>query len=624
MITLILKELRALRPFIWLILALSIAGTAYEFATSFPDENSLTAKRLVDETHGGIATLILALMLGSTLVIRESEEGTLAFLDGLPVSRSRVFFAKVVGGFLVLMLIPITDIGYELATGLLSRTSVDDPLPWSFLGLFTAAHVVATAFALGTALALAFLRQWLILVSGLLVWGFIWLRAKGETWHLWLNPHTLFSGMDHSEATIPWGQIGVQTGVAAFGLLLAWILFCRTGSRNQDSLEAVSRNRLGRFALSAAKLCAPVVWFFAVGTAVWSSEDDEDDDHSSRPLGESAFARHETAHYEFLFRESQRELVEELFESADAVYKQVGAYLPSERKERIVVDLASPVLPHAAALTNWTKIRFPVLGEDSTDEVERVLAHETVHVLIHQIGDTGFSNAHRWTRFFNEGLAQYLADSLHADETLKTNSRQLVAALAARGKVPFTLLCDNDILGNSRDAELVYPFGEVFCRALIEVAGDDAPARLLKEFQRQGLGHRLEGIALWRAAFQGCGLNFDAVTAAYETEIERLLEEEAEFVKSIPRLTAKIETTEETIRVTPEYTGEAPGKIVCSLEKNMFLGKTPEWYRPGPDGVIEIPRKDVTEPELRYLLGWRIEGFPWPVIFEPWASTRIQ
>lgn len=621
MIALILKELRFLRPYIWLVLGITLVGTIYEFATSFPDENPLTAKRLVDETHGGLATLILGLMLGSALVIRESEEGTLAFLDGLPVSRTRIFLAKAISGFLVLLLIPITDITYELVTGLLSRTSLEHAMPWRFLGLFAAAHGVATFYALAAALALAFLRQWLILVSGLIVWAFVWLTAKGETWHLWLNPQSLFSGMAASDATLPWARIGFEMGVAAFAFIAAWILFSRMGSRNQDSLEAIGRNRFGRIVLSVGRFCAPVVWFMAVATATWKSSGS--DESSNRPLGETAFARHETAHYEFLFRESQRVWAEDLFKSADTVFTKVARHLPAQRKERIIVDLASPVVPHAAAQTNWTKIRFPLLTKTPVKKLERVLAHETAHVLTHQLGDASFTNAYQWTRFFNEGLAQYLENQLYDDEKRRTNRHRLVAALVSRGKVSFNLLSDNSSLSESRDAEIVYPFGEVFCQALVEVGGQDAPARLLTEFRRQRLGHRLQGVALWRAAFQACNLSLDSVTAAYETEVERLIQAEAEFIASIPRLTAKIEAGAETIRISPQFTGKAPGTVVCTLEKDMFLGNKREWYRPGADGSIQIPRKDVTGKELRYLLGWDIKGFPWPAIFEPWATSPL-
>lgn len=118
-------------------------------------------------------------------------------------------------------------------------------------------------------------------------------------------------------------------------------------------------------------------------------------------------------------------------------------------------------------------------------------------------------------------------------------------------------------------------------------------------------------------------MDLEAVTAAYETEIERLVETEAQFIASVPRLSAKVEVKDDKIWITPQYTGKAPGKLVCALERSVVLGNKQERYRPEQDGVIRIPRGNVTEGSLRYLLGWDIEGFTWPSIYEPWAEAQL-
>lgn len=611
-----------MRPYIWLILSLPVVFGIYGLATSFPDQHPLTFRELLKDSDGGLAVLIFGLMLGPALMIREGEDGTLSFLDGLPLSRTRIFAAKAIAGLLVLLLVPLTDLLETIVFGLISRTSIDAPLPWRFLGVFGTLHVFAAVYALAISLAAAFLRQWLILISGLVLWTYASLSAQGETWHQWLNPLMLFSRMRPPSGGVSWQHVTIQGGVAIAFVLLAWFLFRSMGARAQESLDQVRGRRFGRVMLSAARLGAPVVWFLAVSTAVRNTESSAPKSNG-RPLGETAFARYETAYYEFLFLESQREWAKELFLAADDVFLEVTTYLESPRPERLVVDLASPIPSHAAAVTNWTKIRYPIFQATPLDKLARTLAHETVHVLAHQVAGTGFTSAYNSTRFFNEGLAQYLENEFYDDEEAKKRNRQLTAAVASRGRVPLETLLDNTALAETRDPDLVYPLGEVFCRALVEVAGKDAPLRVLQEFQHSNLGYRLEGIALWRAMLQECGMDLEAVTAAYDTEIERLVETEAQFIASVPRLSAKVEVKDDKIWITPQYTGKAPGKLVCTLERSVVLGNKQERYKAEPDGVIRIPRDNVAGGSFRYLLGWDIEGFPWPSIFEPWAEAQL-
>ncbi len=72
---------------------------------------------------------------------------------------------------------------------------------------------------------------------------------------------------------------------------------------------------------------------------------------------------------------------------------------PPAPPAKIVVDMASPVMSHAAGQANWTKIRAPL--ELAQDDVEfaNVLRHETAHVYIEQLSgghatDQFNANAH--------------------------------------------------------------------------------------------------------------------------------------------------------------------------------------------------------------------------------------
>ena len=341
MTQLILKELRALRPYVWLILGTATLGTGYTLATSFPDQRPLEIARLLKEFDDSILVLLFGLMLGAGILIRESEEGTLSFLDGLPVSRTRIFVAKVAAGFCVLLLLPITSIGFEFVTGLVSQTSVSPPVPWRFLAVVTGLSAFVTVYALGVALALSFFRQWLALVAGLIVWAFAWLTAHGESWQKFLNPLALFSGLGAPGTPIPWQYVLFQSGATLIALLVAWACFCNLGVRAQDSMDRVRSSRLGRLLLACGRLSMPIVWLLAISAATRSSAPGTE--NKDRPLGEAVFARRETKHYEFLFREGQRERSKELMDAADEVFATLASEFEiAPLKERIVVDLATP------------------------------------------------------------------------------------------------------------------------------------------------------------------------------------------------------------------------------------------------------------------------------------------
>jgi len=95
------KELRALRPFLWLIFVLAGLDAVATFATEFPDQHTIAD--VFDDFDAQFAYFMLfaiAFAIGQTLVGREKNEGTLEFIDALPVSRARVYWTKWLAGYL--------------------------------------------------------------------------------------------------------------------------------------------------------------------------------------------------------------------------------------------------------------------------------------------------------------------------------------------------------------------------------------------------------------------------------------------------------------------------------------------------------------------------------------------
>ena len=567
--------------------------------------------------------VLFGLMIGAGVLVHESDQGTLRFLDGLPLSRTRIFAAKVVAAFAVIALVPLLDLTSMLFFDWLSRTSVDGPFPWRFAGAQLWLQTLAGAFIIAFAMALSFTRNWFALVAGLLFWAYLWLRQQGVRQVALFDSYELLGvGLDDSRVIISWEHVIAHLAGTVVLLGVAWLGFHNLGDRTQFAAQRLRKWGVLRVLGTSLRLLAPIVWIAAF-IKIAGNVEDEDAKNATTPLGEQAFGRRETARYEFLFRTAQREQAKALFAEADAIHEKVTTYFgASAPSSRIVVDLASPVVPHAAGQTNWTKIRMPLVAGDTLDELRRILGHETAHVFIEQLSNSRLENHFAAIRFLHEGLATDVEQKHFSTDAERAKNRRSVAAAWARGRVPFELLCGNDKLIRERDPNLVYPLGEVFARALIDTHGADAPARLLRAFGRGNTPTGLTGTALWRDTMQAANLDLDRVVAAYEGACAKVAEEEKDFLARLPRLSATVAIEGEEIVIRPKFEGTAPGDMICLVEIDGPLATETPLIPKRADGSFAIDRDRFTKPVIRYLLGWRTPETEQPV-FEPWAQATL-
>jgi hypothetical protein len=351
------------------------------------------------------------------------------------------------------------------------------------------------------------------------------------------------------------------------------------------------------------------------------NDSDDPKENPRIPAGESAFGRRETKRYEFLYRHSQEAGATPMIALADSVHDTVASFLSAPPPPaRIVVDIASPVAPHTAGQTTWTKIRLPF--DDSIDlpRFRQILGHETTHVYIEQLSNGRPSKLFRYARFLHEGLATYVEHQFFETEEQRQSHRVGVAAAWARGKIPFATLCDDEALEKSRDRNLVYCLGEVFVRALVETHGKESVARLLQALGRKDAPMGLKGVELWRDTMQAAGVSFDRVEAAYEIACNELVTSEAERIAKFPRLVGDVVRDRDEIVIKPRFDGAAPGPMVCALHVDDPMGDDTRYLRPHADGSFHIPRSQ--DLKVRYMLGW-VSGKSELPIFEPWAEAQL-
>ncbi len=615
---LIWKELRGLKAFVWLIVGVESIGLIFTLATEMPDAKPLNLGEQALNSSSSVL-IFFALLLGASLLLREATDGTLHFLDGLPISRSRIFLAKIIAGILVLSLVPLLEIVPELLWGLLSRTSVDAPFPWPFVTRLLLLYLFATVCLLCVISAMALLGRWFALVSGLTVVAILALQMRGVHWVDYLKPTALLPKQSGSQILLPYRHMAVQGGMALAALALAWWRFQSLGARSRDTADRASP--FLRFVLLLTRIAVPVVWIVAIVLAVRSSGFDPEE--SSAPGGESAFVSQKTESYEFLFRDGQRNDVTPLLKYADWVHGRVAEFFGMlTRKDRIVADLDSPIPSHTLGVTNWTKIRVRVFPKQTEPDFRRVLGHETAHVLMQEIGGQPFVHDGNSTRFFNEGLATAVETKYFDNPEQVASLHRFGAAAISRGAVPFHLLCDDDALGKTRDQTIAYPLGLAFCEALISVCGEHAPTRILEEFKRGRFQGSFQGESLWREILQRCGYSLDSVISAYDAELSRWQTEEAEYLKRLPMISSTSTSNGDRVVVHPKYTGAAPGRLVCCVEYPGGIAPDTKWYYAGPDGSISIPRAKFTGVTFRYMMGWSINGEYWPV-FGTWTEAAL-
>ncbi len=622
---LLAKELRALRPMLWCLIGLYVCSLAYLLATELPDAQPFTPAHWLEKSREGAfgALALFSLMIGAGLLIHESDQGTLRFLDGLPLSRTRIFAAKTMAGLLILAWVPGLGLLFDVIFGQISRSSLDGPLPWQYGWVVAGLQMVAGAYLLALALVVSFVRSWFALVAGLIFWAYLWLRQAGARWLAYLDPYALLApDVTGGQAALPWPQIGAHLGATGLLLIVAWLGFRQLGDGAQHAADNLGRSRLLRGLGTGLKFLGPFVWLGAVihlSKALVENEPAA----STAPVGEEAFARHETKRYEFLLRTAQWEDARALFGAADELHDRVAAFLGvPPPPARIVVDLASPVVPHAAGQTNWTKIRQPLAPGDDFESQRQILAHETAHVFIEQLGGGRLQTNFASIRCLHEGLATHVEQALFATEEERAGQRRAVAGAWSRGKVPFALLADNDTLSRQRDPNLAYALGAELARALIETHGREAPARLIRAFSRPGVRPGKEGAALWRDAMQAAALDFEQVTAAYESACAEIAAAEQEFTAGLPRLSAEVVVEGGAILVRPKFAGAAPGEIVCLIEDDEPFSFGARSLPAREDGAFVLDRARHLPSTLRYLLGWRTWATELPV-FEPWAEATL-
>lgn len=600
------KELRAQAPFAGFVLALIVVDVLDGLLSMFPDQLSLTRvmESLTAAGNAGASLLsaILAFALGTGLLVREVEEGTLEHLDALPVSRAQIFTAKVLVASLILATVPVVDVALAAVRWTTARTSLFPPIEWSWLLTGGALRMLGLLFFASAAMALSFLGRFgwasmavLVLAHSALAKQF---PAVGA-----YNPAQLtrpvFSGQSW---VIPSALVAATSAVTVANVAIAALAFSRVGDRLWVIGAAQKRW------LSVAAVVFSVLAIGAASVTVFSR--DRRTAPGTATFGNQGESRGETARYTMIYPASLSASATELLAVADIAHDAVLARLavPPERAVRIVVD-ATGSARRTAGTASGRRVRLALTGGDAD---RAVLAHETAHVYAQELSGARLDDERRWTATFNEGLASYVeyAD-FRAPERLE-RLRAVAQTMKARHPLTLELAFDRAALQRDYDGELVYALGESFIAALVVSAGPDAPARVLTALGRSGVPGNLRGMERWRDAFQAAGIDLDVLEARWLAG----LDEGAAVAERFPRLVGTV--TEADGWVTLDVgRGAPPGYGVACRFRRADDARLEDY-----EEVCRIARSTIAGRPASYQLGYRELGTS-NGVWEPWVELRI-
>ncbi len=598
MIALFTKESHGIRPFWYAVVAFTLwfaLTHALDPHAQMPRSDVVTDS-MDDWTF---SCGLLFFFLGHSMVAHEYRDGHIEFLDGLPLSRWKVYVAKVGAAMLPFVaMIITTGIIKWLACWLAGAPHALDPTAAIaiHLGLFS---VVTFGF-----LGLGFGFSWL----GGLGWGLILL---GLFFGLFLSlevvavrPYLPITGImeiawDGADVTQVWGPVFFWLFLGMSGFTVSGLLFLgpgeffvRTGSWLLGSVRVV--------AVGCATLMFLLIALLAFVGLLGSFAD--------RLWVDTETAQ--TEHFHWLYRRSLEQESLALIDQAEDINARVAAAIGNEEEFYLDIEILSAARYHAGVYLGG-KIR---LADDSE---AAVLAHELAHAHAYEI--SGWSAHHQFdhVRFFEEGLADYYENLLFPSDA--SDSKLMAAAIWKTGQARFDMLVEDDTRSVKHDMTQVYPLGRQFVEALVHVEGKDAPACVLRALGDVG-AEDIAGISLWYTMMGACDYDLDAVIAQYHARLEHA----AEDLDVLPSLTGQV-VREDGVAVglTVFDENHRDASLICRFrdEENSEL-RDYEHRNVGGDRTCDLPTARLSGKTLWYQLGFQLESTG-DFVYGEWTSAPL-
>lgn len=591
MTALLLKETRALAPWWGGAAALLLVATL----GALFDETLLLeplGSRYDYAMGAPLYPWMYALLLGHGLVAHEVVHGQVQFLDGLPTTRRQVFLAKVVAGALPCIALLLGSAAVDVW---LERVAAP-PFAGSGLRAIGLGHLAASAtlwFALGLGMLLSWLRGLALGAVVALLFVGLFLGEMFPAWAAWIPlPDADYGVLSYTKRTAVldlrpaalWAIVG--TGCMA----VSGLLFLGPGAQVLDA-SAWAGRALRTVAIGLVALFVLVAAAHGMG------------DIASFLSGASAIRTRQVGTLRVLYDANDEDHILETTAALPDQLARVAALLGHEGPlPALDVEFLGAARNHGGVFTGG-KVRVRKRAESF------VVVHELAHVVAHLVsGDHGMHDDHH-LRFFQEGLANWVAAEVTGGSQLPPQ----VGWLHEMGQARFDLLVEDHLFQAEQDLAQAYELGQVWIDGLIEVGGPDVLGCTLRAVGQRAEGAKA-GLALWYQVAADCDVALDDVLDAWRARLER----SAEAIEAVPRLVASRDIEPDGRAVALRVTEAAGFEQTCRFRDHAGVEAHQLYHRDVDDGVCRIPRDWLAGPSFDYQLGFAPPGTrAW--VFHPWV-----
>lgn len=562
------KELREQRPFVLLVVFLVLLDLSDWMRKQF---DMLPLGMTFEDLGAELAPLLffVAFAMGTGLLIREIDDRTLTFLDGLPVSRLRVFFVKVAVAGGVLLAYPLACVVMRAAQHLMARQSLDHALHAPLLGQALAMLCLVTGVGLALGLLLGFLRSlsWLTLALGAILLHLLTRLAPSLST---LNPILLLDARGGASMQVP-VAVAIQLGILLVCAASALAIFLRTGER-PGRLQA----RLTRPLVSATVTLATIALVFTLFVLYVRPDVPPPPGPGEPQVAGATFAvappgNALTEHYSFSYPARQATDMQAMLMGADRIHAQVAELLDTQAGPRIDVDLSGSAINTLGAATH-DRIRMRQ-GANAL----AVLAHETTHVLAQRLAGGERERELSKMNVFSEGLAEWVENQISTGSGLTDDERLQAAIISRRQLLRVEHLTDFNALERVADRGLQYPLGAVLVDSMVARYGRDAPGKLLRTLGDPDFPRGLQTAELWFAAFQQTGYDLALVFADYVRRAKAWETRYASQISALPRPRGSLVRNGNLIGVELRIDGPLPEDAVAVVR-----------FRPKDDSELRL------------------------------------
>lgn len=307
----------------------------------------------------------------------------------------------------------------------------------------------------------------------------------------------------------------------------------------------------------------------------------------------------ETEHFRLLYREQSAQSAQQLAGDIDQLSAQVGALVGHPEPIQLDIEFLGAAPNHAGVFTGG-KIR--VLGEADRG----VVAHELAHAHAFAVAGAAAWHQSEHTRFFDEGLANWVAARLEGTEEIP----ELAAAIHRNDPVSFAMLVEDKVYKRERDLAEVYPIGQAFVAAL-----DPEGGAAVRQCILQGIGavekRRITGLSLWAHLAAQCGFDLDRVVR----RMERMLVERAATLPPLSKVKATVRAGHLRLDVDGLIDGDG---LVCRFRPRGDASVNNYVHTFNRSGRCRIPRESLMGASFDYQVGVELGD---EVVYDRWVTV---